>query len=124
LTIELGRRNQRRPELGLPRRDYGGDRRGEIPTGRRGREVAFSEQPTVIAPQLDPDCLTVGRQHRTIRRRALGGVRKQPPQSFGDLSGIRTGGRSRDRHHGMRQQQHQQGLGDHDHPVGRRTVGQ
>jgi hypothetical protein len=24
----------------------------------------------------------------------------------------------------MRQQQHQQGLGDHDHPVGRRTVGQ
>jgi hypothetical protein len=86
--------------------------------------MAFSQQPTVIAPQLDLDCCTVGRQHGAIWRRPLGGVRKQSPQSFGDLDGIRTGGRSRDRHHGMRQQQHQQGLGDHDHPVSRRTVGQ
>jgi hypothetical protein len=86
--------------------------------------VAFSEQPTVIAPQLDLDRCTVGQQHGTIRRCPRGGIRKQPPQSFGDLGGIRTGGRSRDRHDGMRQQQHQQSLRDHDHPVGRRTVGQ
>jgi hypothetical protein len=84
--------------------------------------MAFSQQPTVIAPQLDLDCCTVDRQHGAIRWYSRCGIRQQSPQSVRDLDRIRTRGRSRDRHQGMREQQHhQKRLGDHDHLSGRRT---